>query len=167
MNSCTPPGMPPHDLALKLGAPMILIRNIDPTNGYCNGTRLAVTKLNTYSVQATNMTGAYKGQEITLFRIDLISDDKKLGFELRRRQFPVRLCYAMTINKSQGQTIPRTALYLPKPVFAHGQLYVAFSRTGDRRQFRALIETIRNVQGRFPNVDGVYTKNITYQEVLG
>ena len=71
MNSCTPPGMPPHDLALKLGAPMILIRNIDPTNGCCNGTRLTVTKLNTYSVQATNMTGAYKGQEITLFRIDL------------------------------------------------------------------------------------------------
>lgn len=72
----------------------------------------------------------------------------------------------MTINKSQGQTIPRAALYLPKPVFSHGQLYVAFSRTGDRRAFKVLIENIKNVQGRFPTVDGVYTRNITFGEVL-
>ncbi len=167
MNSVTPSGLPPHDLSLKVGVPLMLIRNIDPTHGYCNGTRLVVSRLNNHSIECVNMTGAYKGHKITLFRIDLISDEKGLGFDLRRRQYPVRLCYAMTINKSQGQTIPRTALYLPKPVFSHGQLYVGFSRTGNRREFKILIKTIKNVQGRFPKIEGVYTKNITFPEVLG
>ena len=48
-------------------------------------------------------------------------------FMLRRRQFPVRLAFAMTINKSQGQSAKYIGLDLRCPVFAHGQLYVALS----------------------------------------
>ena len=48
----------------------------------------------------------------------------------RRRQFPVRVAFAMTVNKSQGQTFTgRVGLFLPEPVFDHGQFYVACSRT--------------------------------------
>uniref|UniRef100_A0A0D3DNQ0 ATP-dependent DNA helicase n=1 Tax=Brassica oleracea var. oleracea TaxID=109376 RepID=A0A0D3DNQ0_BRAOL len=57
-----------------------------------------------------------------------IHDETKLPFTLCRRQFPIRLCYAMTINKSQGQSSKEVILYLPNPVFYHGQLYVALSR---------------------------------------
>ncbi len=56
------------------------------------------------------------------------SSDDVLPFVLRRRQFPIRLCYAMTINKSQGQTLQYVGLNLETPVFSHGQLYVAMSR---------------------------------------
>jgi len=39
-----------------------------------------------------------------------------LPFKFQRRQFPISLCFAMTINKSQGQTLSRVGLYLPQPV---------------------------------------------------
>lgn len=61
-------------------------------------------------------------------RIKLISADKRLPSKLSRIQFPVVPAFAMTINKSQGQTLERVGLYLMKQVFSHGQLYVGMSR---------------------------------------
>ncbi|KAF2359611.1 P-loop containing nucleoside triphosphate hydrolase, partial [Trinorchestia longiramus] len=54
--------------------------------------------------------------------------DPNLPFTLERTRFPIRLSYAMTINKSQGQTFMKVGLFLSHPVFSHGQLYVEFSR---------------------------------------
>lgn len=65
----------------------------------------------------------------------------------------------MTINKSQGQTLQRVGVYLRKPVFTHGQLYVAISRVTSRSGLKILIE---NDDGSC----GTQTKNIVYSEVL-
>ena len=59
-------------------------------------------------------------------------------FQFKRKQFPVRLSFAMTVNKAQGQTIPHAGVYLPEPVFSHGQLYVALSRATVRSNIRIL-----------------------------
>ena len=63
-------------------------------------------------------------------RVTLYPSNSRLCFKFGRRQFPVRHAYVMTINKSQGQSLKRTGLYLPDVCFAHGQLYMAFSRCG-------------------------------------
>jgi len=63
-----------------------------------------------------------------------------LPFVLSRKQFPVRLSFTITINKSQGQTIPNVEIYLPQNVFSHGQLYVPLSRWVSQNSTKILIK---------------------------
>ena len=121
LNSLSFPGVPPHELHLQEGSPIILMRNM--TSGLANGTRLIVMRLQQRIIDAQVATGATMGQRVLIPRLSITpSDTEKLPFVLRRRQFPVRPAYAMTINKAQGQTFKRVGIYLPKPVFTHGQL---------------------------------------------
>jgi len=66
--------------------------------------------------------------DLLIPRIPVIPTD--MPFEFKRLQFPVRLAFAMTINKAQGQTMEVCGIDLETPCFSHGQLYVACSRVG-------------------------------------
>jgi ATP-dependent exoDNAse (exonuclease V) alpha subunit len=79
----------------------------------------------------------------------------------KRRQFPIRPTFAMTINKSQGQTLESVGLYIPTPVFTHGQLYVALSRCTDEKNLKVLI-----IDGSIPGLEGTYTRNVVSLRVL-
>ena len=67
----------------------------------------------------------------------------------------------MTINKAQGQTLSHLGVYLSTPVFAHGQLYVALSRATKRENIKILV-----ANGRFPEHEDIYTKNIVYRSIF-
>ena len=98
--------------------------------------------------------------------------DSDLPFQLKRVQFPVLPAFAITINKSQGQTFDRVGIYLPDPVFSHGQLYVAFSRATSKEGVK--VDWIGGPkQGRLlqnsnliEDKQKVFTQNIVYKEVL-
>ncbi|XP_076924580.1 uncharacterized protein LOC143587076 isoform X1 [Bidens hawaiensis] len=152
-------GLPPHSLELKVNTPLLLLRNLNPKDGLCNGTRLLITQLLPHIVEAHIMTGKFIGHRVYIPKITLIYKNKELPFELKRRQFPIRLCYAMKINKSQGQSLDKIGVYLPKPVFSHGQLYVAFSRATTPEALKVLI--IPNEDDK-PNV----TKNVVYSDFI-
>ena len=101
LNTLLPSAMPQHRLNLKVGAPRILIRNLNCAAGLMHGTRLSVTWCLRYTIQATVLTGTHKGNSICIPRINLtVSDDDDLPIKFICRQFLVKLAFCVTINKS-------------------------------------------------------------------
>ena len=147
--------MPPHTLALKLGAIVILLRNLNTKEGLCNGTRMVVKELKKNVIVCEVLTGSASGTIILLPRITLAPINPDIPFILQRHQFPIQLAFSMTINKAQGQTLTKVGIFLKNEVFTHGQLYVAFSRV---RQFS-------DVKVGVPD-NHLTTANVVYKEIF-
>ncbi|XP_076945508.1 uncharacterized protein LOC143616600 [Bidens hawaiensis] len=152
--------MPNHRLVLKVGVPIMLLRNINHKKGLCNGTRLQVVSLGRRVIDAKVVSGTNIGYRTLISRVTLTPTDKKLPFRLKRRQFPISVCFVMTINKSQGQSLSRVGLYLKDPVFSHGQLYVALSRVKSRDGIKLVI---LDKESKLANK----TTNVVYKEIFG
>ncbi|XP_064644734.1 ATP-dependent DNA helicase PIF1-like [Lineus longissimus] len=157
LNTLTPSGLPPHKLTLQKNTPVLLLRKLDPKNGLLNGTRLRIVNLGQRLLEAEIMTGKKTGKFVFIPRISIIPSDSGLPFDFKRRQFPVKPAYAMTINKSQGQTLSFVGINLTRPVFTHGQLYVAMSRATSLQNICILTATTNDNQ--------YYTRNIVYSSI--
>jgi ATP-dependent DNA helicase PIF1 len=134
------------------------MRNLDPTNGLCNGTRLLIMKLGHRILEAKIITGDKRGEVVLIPRIALDCDDKELPFTLRRLQFPVKLAFALTINKSQGQSLESVGIDLTADVFGHGQLYVALSRATNFSNISILLPP--------PKFRARKTSNVVFKSVI-
>jgi len=159
LNTLEVSGMPSHKLSLKIGTLVILLRNLDPSVRLCNGTRLIVRRFTMQVIEAEIITSKSASNVAFIPRIKFIFDNNCLPFTFARKQFPLRLAYAMTINKCQGQTLSHVGLHLASDVFSHGQLYVAFSRA----------KALENVKVQLPDtVHGRIglMRNVVYEEAL-
>nr|GEV00796.1 hypothetical protein [Tanacetum cinerariifolium] len=152
-------GVQNHRLTLKVGVPIMLLQNIDQANGLYNGTRLQVLRLTRTYIQKKIINGTHFGKEVIISRLRSTPSDKCLSIKIVRKQYPLSLLFAMTINKSQGQSISKVSLYLPRPVFTHGQLYVALSRVKSKRGLKAMV---CDEEGNVSKT----TTNVVYKEVL-
>jgi hypothetical protein len=160
LNSLNPSGMANHSLTLKVGMPIMLLRNLNTALGLANGTRLIVVHCGSRLLQAEVMVGAHAGKQVLLPRISLTPSDGNMPFKFIRRQFPIRPAFALTINKSQGQTLLRVGIFLPRSVFSHGQLYVAMSRVGSPDSITLMVPDDYKLDG-WARVD-----NVVYVEAL-
>lgn len=113
LNTMNPGSLPPHHLKLKVGAAIMVLRNLSSKNGVCNGTRLICRSFKRNVIEAEIATGPNTGQIFLVPRIDIISNENQTVIPFRRKQFPIRPAFAMTINKAQGQTLV-TANYMSR-----------------------------------------------------
>ncbi|KAK9280663.1 hypothetical protein L1049_014360 [Liquidambar formosana] len=120
-----------HCLQLKVGAPIVLLRNINQFMGLYNGTRLIIHKLGDRVIEARVITGSNMDGTVLIPRIELSPSTTHWPFMLKRRQFPVKLAFAMTINKSQGQTLTRLDMRPPINLCRSARLEI-------RRMFKML-----------------------------
>ncbi|KIH68130.1 hypothetical protein ANCDUO_01536 [Ancylostoma duodenale] len=159
LHQFTPANMPKYKLTLKKGAVIMLLRNIDVSAELCNGTRLEVL-----SIMCENRLllcrNLLNGKTTFITRMSLDYKDEASGIAFRRFQFPVKLSFSMTINKSQGQTFEKVGIILRSPSFAHASTYVALSRCRSRENIRATA----NLGFPLPSIFKIL--NIVYEETL-
>ncbi|CDF77418.1 ATP dependant DNA helicase [Chondrus crispus] len=146
-----------HKLKLKKGFIVMLRRNLDPTSGHVNGARYVIEKMTNNLLFLHVTSGSHEGNRLCLPRMPCGPGDDNFpipGFT--RKQFPIRMCFALTTNKAQGQSFGgRIGLDLRDHCFSHGQLYVALSRTTHPSNFTILTSE-----------SDATTRNVVYREVL-
>ena len=157
LNSISVSGLPLSHLALKVGSPLMLLQNLDASSGLCNGTHLILTKIKPCVLECKILSGVGCGNTVLIPRMSLEPSAEDIPVKFRHRQFPVRLAFAMTINKSQGQSVANVGLDLHTSVFSHGQLYVALSHCTSESQTKVL----------FPEHEkGSKTINLVWPQIL-
>ena len=165
LNNMNPNSLPRHEIRLKKNSPVMLMRNINVREGLANGTRLKVLQCMERSIFCEICTGPdhFVGKKVFIPKL-FITNDNDDYFQMKRYQLPIRVCFAMTINKAQGQTLQKVGLYMPKPCFAHGQLYVALSRVTHPKFLQLFIPHNAENHGKY---DGdFYTQNIVHRNIL-
>ena len=132
---------------------------MDPIHGHVNGSVYIVKELSNRIIRARLVSdGPNAGNEILIPRILFHPNDQTLPFQFERRQFPIRPCFAMTANKSQGQSKKVVGVNVTKDFFGHGQLYVAMSRVTNPYNLKIFKCPTASNQN--------YTRNVVYKAIL-
>ena len=167
LNKLSLSGLPQHMLKLKENAVVILLRNMNIKNGHCNGTRYLVKHIGEYRLvlQKLNSNPGDKNRFLILPRIPMVYGGKSFPFKLKRLQFPIKIAFTLTINRAQGQSASKCGILLPKSIWTHGQIYVAFSRCGNPNNIYVWAEQQQFHDLDLPQ-DKKFVKNVVYTEVI-
>ena len=178
LNSLNEPGIPPHELILKVGSICRFTRNFDASRGLTKNTRIIVRKLFRHTVEVETISSVVAGRTVDpvsclvsyllavnytlqvrlhIPRINCHFQPPSFNFVVHRKQIPLALCYATTFNGCQGLTVQRLGLDLRRPVFSHGQLYSAMTRVPNAENVLIL---------KYEDDYSTSTTNIVWPELL-
>ena len=156
LNSLNASGLPLAHLPLKPGCPLMLLCNLDPANGLCNGTRMVLLEVRTMVLRCRILGVDHAGNIVFIPRTSC-DPSEALPIQLCHCQFPIHLTFTMTINKAQGQSIYYVGIDLHVPILSHGQLYVALSHYTSSDRIKVVFPEESN---------STLTTNVVYTEVL-
>jgi ATP-dependent exoDNAse (exonuclease V) alpha subunit len=123
------PDLPPNELFLLQGEPLLLLRNINTRIGLAKGRRCNADELG-----ARNVVVRFDdGHRHTLPRIPM--DKSSNGMKFSRWQVPLKLVFAGTVHRSQGMTLGRSVVDCRTQFWEHGQMCVALSRVRNPEDF--------------------------------
>lgn len=148
----------PKVLSLKVGAQVMITRNLDVTAQICNGTRAVITELSNETITVR----LRDRQELILDRCQFTFEDKR-GM-VARSQFPIILAFAITIHKSQGSTLDFCVVDLGPDIFSPGQAYVALSRVRNWNSLLLCAFHKRSIRADKSALD--YIKSLELTEVV-
>jgi ATP-dependent exoDNAse (exonuclease V) alpha subunit len=161
-------GVPSHQLSLKVGDICIILRNLSKKDNITNNTRVRILHITNHAVRVQTICSSPKVVILPRIKFKFRLPFGE-SYEMIRTQFPLRLAYCMTINKSQGQEFERVLLDLRNSAFTHGHLYVALSRVYDEANIRILVSSSRLIYNESETVgqkQHAWTKNVIYRELL-
>jgi ATP-dependent exoDNAse (exonuclease V) alpha subunit len=154
--------VPPHVLSLKVNDTCLVLRSLKANNIPTNA-RLKIMRIRQYSIIGQLIDDNNRVVTIPRIRFNF-SMAGGHNFTIRRTQFPLRLAYAMTVNKCQGQTLSRVLLDCTTMMFSHGHLYVALSRVRSRNSIKFFCNNACILAN--DNETEVIVKNVYYSSLL-
>ena len=157
LHSLKSPGLPDHNLKLKLNCLCLVMRNISVQDRVMNNTKVILREVGRKYITVETLS---ERRQVLLPRIVFRFTLPRSGVTVERRQFPLRPCYAIMVNKAQGQTLRRICYDVREHPFAHGQLYVGTSRVRNQRDILMLTRPSHLHDGK------ALTKNVVYPELL-
>jgi hypothetical protein len=157
-----PATAPSHVLKLKLNDICILMRAVSKVDKLATNTRVRIVGISHNIVRVSTLGDNPKFANLPRFIFTLKMPYGK-SFEVTRRQFPLRLAYSLSMNRSQGQTFDnRVVVDLTKHCFMHGHLNVALSRIRNSANIAVhIFESDYDAQNNM-----VITTNVVYPEII-
>jgi hypothetical protein len=151
--------VPIANLKLRPGDICLLLLTLDKIAGLVKNVRVKVVNCLRHRVIVQLPNGRI--HSIPRCKFAFKPSYRLRGIEIERRQFPLTLAYAITVHKSQGQTLGRVLYDARTVFFTHGQAYVAFSRVADRHSFAAVVD-----KTCLDKNNNLVVVNIVYDELL-
>jgi hypothetical protein len=174
LHALNPKDAPPHALKLGVGDIVFLMRNLNKTQRLTNNTRVEVIAVGTRYVTVQTL-GSYR-QIHLIPRINFtFKMNRSSPIIVNRLQFPLRLAYAITFNKAQGQTLDKVLLdgrtrkhrhHESHGAFTHGQLYVALSRVQTRASVAILVDPRNLIKDPTSGEDTAVTANVVFKSFV-